>query len=183
MLNFMIKCQKTSESPFGIKSGRGWELEQECRLLCLWCRHNSSEDCPVPAQHIRDLEVWRGGRRWKRIIFQKAKEQIKVWRRAESQQPWITRFWGQPSYQEKTEGPSVPCSCINPINFFHGNDAVVLTLHPAGLAEVNTEPCVLDYHHWSDTLGNNQFCKSQSCKGKTLPNGCICEKENAGYRN
>lgn len=29
---------------------------------------------------------------------------------------------------------------------FHRNDALVLTLYPEGLAEVSTEPCVLDYH-------------------------------------
>lgn len=31
--------------------------------------------------------------------------------------------------------------------FFHGNDVLVLTLHPGGLAEVTTELCVLDHHH------------------------------------
>lgn len=43
--------------------------------------------------------------------------------------------------------------------FFHGNNAIMLTVCPRDLAEV----CMVPYTkitHWH--LGNNKFCKSQS---------------------
>lgn len=82
----------------------------------------------------------------------KPKEQIKPWKKSRITKALRTRnlrtvYGAGASYQARREGPAVPCGCIDPINFVHGSDALVLTLCPRDLAEASMVPRILDSHH------------------------------------